>query len=274
MRNRIFIIIFLFSVRCFASNAEVHLPFEVGETLEYRIHWGLMNVGTSRMSTEWVEHDGRRLIAIRLRNWTNDVLSKLYPVDDFIETLVDPVTFLPVRYTKKLKQGKYQCDEVTHFDYESGLATWVSNKDQSEKQYGIDTQTRDILTFLYYTRLTEFVPESIEQRQLMADEKIYNLEIQSEKLETVDLDEYGKIECLKLEPKASFQGIFVRKGRMWMWISRDPRRICTEIKSKVFVGKVSLTLSVVTGPGNDFWVVPKDEKAENSPKKPIVFRRR
>lgn len=267
-------LLFLVAGSAFSEPTE-SLPFRVGEELIYRIHWGLINVGSSQITTEWVEFEGRRLIAIRLRNRTNHVLSKLYPVDDFVESLVDPETFLPVRFTKKLKQGGYRCDEETFFDHEQGLASFVSHQDGTEKTYPIEKQTRDILTFLYFSRGQEFQPGEVVQRTLMSDEKLYTLDIHCGGIEAVNLDGYEKIECLKLEPKASFQGIFVRKGRLWMWISRDARRICTEIKSKVFVGNVSLTLCSVSGPGDDFWVETSDESAEQPPhKKAINFRRR
>ncbi|MFC1467436.1 DUF3108 domain-containing protein [Verrucomicrobiota bacterium] len=272
--------IFIFGLFVAAGPAcaepDVALPFRVGESLEYRIHWGVVNVGYSRITTEWVELEGRKLIAIRLRSRTNAVLSKLYPVDDFVESLVDPVTFRPVRFIKKIKQGGYHCDEETHFDYEKGIASWISKNGDADKQYVIDEESRDILTFLYYARLDEFQPGTVVQRKLISDEKQYDLDIHCEQIEEVELDGYGKIECLKMEPKASFQGIFVRKGRMWMWVSRDPRRICTEIKSKVFVGKVSLTLCSVTGPGDDFWVTtPTSCSIDKQPRKRRPpFRRR
>lgn len=251
----------------------VQLPFEVGEVLEYRIHWGLLSVGYSRLSTEWVEFEGRTLIAIRLKNRTNDVLSKLYPVDDSVESLVDPDTFLPVRFVKKLKQGRYRCDEETRFYHAQGMAYWVSKKNNETKQYEIAPESRDILSFLYYARLTDFQPDSVVRQQLMADEKLYDLHIHCKGIEEVELEGYGKVDCLKMEPKAAFRGIFVRKGRMWMWVSRDARRICTEIKSKVLVGNVSLSLESVKGPGDDFWVNPRpiDEKPL---KKRRTFRRR
>lgn len=274
-RMLIILIITLMAPLCFADKP-ITLPFHVGEALEYRIHWGFLTVGSSRITTEWVEFEGRQLIAIRLRNRTNDILSKLYPVDDFVESLVDPETFLPVRFVKKLKQGGYRCDEETRFDFEKGMAHWVSHKNDNQKDYPIDKGTRDILTFLYYSRLEVFQPGEVVERKLMADEKLYDLEIHCEGFEDVSLDGYGKIKCLKMEPMAAFEGLFVRKGRLWMWVSRDPRRICAEIKSKVFVGKVSLTLCSVTGPGDDFWVkTPVDcEDEKNRKQRPPFSRRR
>jgi hypothetical protein len=275
MRRYLLIFGFILSAASVFANSNMELPFTVGETLEYRIHWGLIHVGRSLISTEWVEHEGRQLIAIRLKNRTYGVLAKIYPVDDFVESLVDPQTFLPVRFIKKLNQGRYHCDEETLLDHEKGVAYWHSRKTDKRKEYPIDAESRDILTFLYHSRLQVMQPDTIVKRQLIADEKLYDLEIHCEEIEPVKLSGFGDIDCLKIEPKASFNGIFVRAGRMWMWISRDPRRICTELKSEVLVGKVSLTLSSVTGPGDDFWLAkPVDDDDETpSPRRPM-FRRR
>ena len=53
----------------------------------------MVSVGTCRITTQWVEEDGRTLLAIRYRTRSNKVIAVIYPVDDKIESIVDPETF-------------------------------------------------------------------------------------------------------------------------------------------------------------------------------------
>ncbi len=230
------------------------LWFNVGEELVYKIYWGYIPVGKSYISTKWIENNGKKQIAIRFRTRSNDFLSKIYPVDDFLESIVDPETFLPIQFTKKLKEGKYRCHEVTTFDFEQKKAVWKSIKNETEKTFEIDDDTRDIICFMYYMRKRKLEPGREEAFRVMADEKMYDLQIKIRQIEKVSIEHYGEIESLKLEPEAAFDGLTVRKGKSWLWISQDQRRLCTKLAVEVPIAKVFLYLDRVKGPGEDFWV--------------------
>ena len=136
---------------------DASLWFPVGEEITYTIYWGRIPVGRSVASSAWVEgDDGERLLAIRFRTKTNKVLSTIYPVDDFIETQVDPKTFLPVQFTKKLSEGRYHCHEITRFDHDAGTAHYYDELDKRSKEYEIDPETRDLISFMYAMRVEEF----------------------------------------------------------------------------------------------------------------------
>ena len=68
------------------------LPFPVGEELTYNVYWSFIRVATATAKFEWTELDGRKLLAIRSTARTSGVADKIYRVDDFMESLVDPTT--------------------------------------------------------------------------------------------------------------------------------------------------------------------------------------
>lgn len=230
------------------------LWFPVGEELIYRIYWGPVPVGTTRVTTEWVEEEGRRLVAIRYRTRSNKVIEKIYPVDDFIESLVDPAKFLPVRFTKKLSEGRYHVEEVTTFDHARLTAHWISKLKNKAKDFAIEADTRDIVSLMYYLRSAPFVPGENRHIRVMADEKIYDLWVKVGKVEGVNLPAYGKVDSFYIEPKAAFQGLFLRQGKAWLWVSTDERRLCTKMVGSARVASIRVVLCEVRGPGTDFWV--------------------
>jgi hypothetical protein len=230
------------------------LWFPMGETLDYGINWGIISVGSAHVTTEWIAEGGRSLIAIRLRTKSNSFLSTIYPVDDFLEAIIDPETFLPVRFTKKLSEGRYRADETTTFDHKNLKAVWTSRRNGKVEEYTIDPDTRDIVTFMYFMRRKQFEPETVNKYRVMADDKVYDLVVKAQDVDMIKLDHFGKLPCLRFEPEAKFGGLFVRKGRMWMWVSQDKRRIATKISAQVPVASITLWLDQVSGPGDDFWV--------------------
>jgi hypothetical protein len=244
----------------------VSLPFPVGESLVYDLYWGWIGVGQSVATTDWEwDEEGKRwLLLIRFRTKSNGVLEKLYPVDDTVETRVDPLTLRPLSFHINLNEGRHSRDEKTIFDWETLQASFkgVKNGKEREKTFPIKANTRDIVSFMYFMRQTPFAEKGEYDFEVLSDEKLYELKVLSRKLEKINLKEYGKVESLKLNPKAAFDGVFVRKGEMEIWVSRDPRQIITKAEVDTPFANVKVLLRSVSGPGDDFWVKPKDKTSK------------
>lgn len=247
-----------------APPAATNLWFDVGEELIYQVYWGVIHAGETRVTTEWVEHEGRTVLAIRFRTKGNKFIEKIYPVDDFIESLVDPATFLPIRFTKILNEGRHHSDEVTTFDFQNLTARWVNRAKGREKVFAIEPNTRDIVTFMYYLRSRELEPGDEYQYRVMADEKLYDLYLKVGSLDTMKFERFGKVKSVRVEPEAAFQGIFVRKGKLTMWVSKDPRRVCTRMMASIPVANIRVNLDKVRGPGDDFWVRSSGSRVDAS----------
>lgn len=237
------------------------LWFPVGEEVTYNIYWGVFHVGQTHVTTSWTNRGDMPLVLIRFKTKTNGFVEKIYPVDDTIESLIEPQSFLPIYFSKKLSEGRYRCDEVTRFDYRRMQMRWKSNLNGRTKTYPIEPGTRDLVSMMYYLRRNPFTVGETNAYRVMADEKIYDLSLVTQAKEKVKLPGYGKKESFRIEPTAAFNGLFIRKGRMTFWVSNDDRRICTKIMAEVPVANVRLTLAEVKGPGDDDWVKSAAEKA-------------
>jgi len=241
---------------CAAATAK-DFPFPIGEELVYSVSWNGIRVATATATTSMETVDGRELLVIRQRTETYSFF-RIWPVDDRHETLVDPETMLPIQYTKNLREGSYRCHEITTFDHEKGMAYYEHQTNGKKMEYSIQSETRDILSFLYFMRSKLLEPDQVLETQVMADEKLYDLTIKTEKTEKVRLPDYRqKIPSLRMVPEAKFDGLFVRKGKATVWVSRDARRLMTLLKVRVPLGSVRVKLQRVNGPGDDFWVSEK-----------------
>lgn len=234
------------------------LWFPVGECLTYRIRWGPFTVGNTRVNSEWIEKDGKDLLAIRVRTRSTPFFDRIYRVDDFIESIVDPVTFRPLSFTKNLSEGRYRLHEITTFDHKGGMAHWQHLLKDKSLDFAIESDTRDLLSFMYYMRSQKFEPGKTYHFRVMADEKLYDLDVIAKDIEKVSLRNFGKVESLRVEPKAKFQGLFVRAGKLQLWVSNDDRFLCTTATARVPFGTIRAVLMKVEGPGDDFWSHPDD----------------
>ena len=229
----------------------------VGETLGYKIHWGFVSVAKSTTTSSWIEEDDEELISIVTRTKSNNYLEKLYPVDDWLETIIHPKTLLPRRFSKRLNEGRYHCDEMTFFNHDEKKAFFNRFDRGRMMTYPVEEETRDLVSFMYSLRNIEFPENSQLEYQVMADEKVYDLIINTYEVETVNTGRWGKIPCIRVVPEAKFEGIFVRKGKVEIWVSRDERRVMTKMLVDTPFANVKLTLDEVSGGPEDFWLVNK-----------------
>lgn len=225
-----------------------NLWFAVGESLRYRIYWGYMPVGITLVTTEWIEEDGRRLIAIRYQTRSNKVLDKLYPVDDLIEAVIEPERFLPVRFTKRLSEGKYESHEEVVFHHDRLEAEWRNVRKGKTKTLPIEADTRDLVTAMFHMRQMELRPGDVRTVKVMADDKLFDLTLRADEVEPVNLERYGRVPSLKVVPEAAFQGLFVHKGKVTVWISDDSRRLVTAMSGSVPIASIRVVLDRIGAP--------------------------
>lgn len=259
---------FLFCISAiflFGGIDAAELPFPIGEELTYTISWNGIPVAYSTSTISMDQHDGREVLALRLQTRTYSFFNHIFKVEDFHESLIDPETLLPIQYTKNLSEGNYRCHEITRFDFKEKLAHYEHQVTGKKKHYFIEEDTRDLMSFMYFTRSSSLAPDSIIRYRVMADEKIYDLILNTADLDEIELPDYEeKVISLKMVPEALFDGLFVKEGKATVWVSRDARHLMTFAKIKVPFGRVRVTLRSVNGPGDDFWITKRlgknDEK--------------
>jgi hypothetical protein len=236
------------------------LWFPVGEIIDYEIFWGVFMVGEATARAEWVQVDGRRLLTLTMEAQSNGIVEKLYPVKEFMQTVINPVDFLPISFEKDSHEGRRYSHELTTFDHVALKGYWESLSKNSQKEFDIEKDTRDLMGLMYWVRKEPVRTGEVRHYNVMTDEKMYELIIDAGKKDKVALDQYGRVSCIKMEPKGKFNGMFVRKGRMFLWVSDDERYTICRVTASVPVASIKIMLKEVRGPGDDFWVQPSKRK--------------
>ena len=229
------------------------LWFPVGEEIDYEVYWGVFMVGEATAKAEWVKRDGRRLLSLSLKAESNGLVEKLYPVREWLQTILDPVSFLPLSFEKDSHEGKRHYREITTFDHAAKKGHWKSLTKSKEQAFDIAADTRDLMGLMYWIRKDPIREGETRNYWMMTDEKMYELIVEAGKKEELKLENYGKVPVIKMEPKGKFNGMFVRKGRMFLWISDDARYTICRATASVPVASIKIVLKKVRGPGDDFW---------------------
>jgi hypothetical protein len=228
--------------------------FFPGEVSEYKVSWMGIPLAWSKSTTETVLENGRELIRIRMVAQTYKPYTHIYMVDDFTEVIIDPKTALPLRLQLDLREGGRRKNHLTLFEHANQTAIFIDQETGTTNMVPIKSDTRETLSFLYSVRKEKLEELSQQVHTLLVDGKLYDLGMAIHGDDTIKLSNYGKVACTEVEPLAEFDGLFLRQGKIFFWVSKQNRRMVTCVQAKVPVGKISVKLESVSGPGDDFWV--------------------
>jgi len=229
------------------------LWFPVGETLTYDMHYGLMHVGETLVTSEWINEGGKLRLAIRFFTKTNKFFDKVYRVENVVESIIDPETFQPVRMHKKISEGDFASEETTTFDFENLVAHWSSVTKKQSRDYKLSPDARDIVSFMFIMRQVPLDGERLGSYWVTGDDGMCRLQLKGRGTADVDLDVFGRVMTTRLVPVVTRDALFVRKMPRMLWVSTDARRLIVKMTVKVPIASITLTLKNVTGPGDDFW---------------------
>ncbi|MDD4870573.1 MAG: DUF3108 domain-containing protein [Kiritimatiellae bacterium] len=252
------------------TNDTARFGFPVGEELIYRIYWGYIPVGLTTVKTEWIEEDGKKLIAIRYRTHTNRIFDTIYPVDDRAESIINPDKFLPVRFYLCLTRRRSKTEKSVIFDHSRLKAAMVTTSTGQTNEIDIVSDTRDIITLLYSHRLKGVSTNQEWNCRPMIDTGLLNMKLKTYDYEDIKLSHLGKVSGLKLEPIAKLDSLLVEDGKVMSWVAKE-RCLATKMTIKAPLANVSIELHEVLGPGNDLWseamqkAFPDKEKTEKEP---------
>lgn len=220
-----------------ATQQPAHVPFGVGEYLEYSVNYNVLRAGTATMSVEEiVQVDGHACYKIVSTARSNSVISTFFEVRDRVESLMDMRGLFSRRFEKHLHEGKYIKDEVVRIDQAAGLA-YYADGDTVE----ILPSTQDALSSLYFVRTLDLEIGRLVAFPNHSGKKNYPLRVRvmgKEKIKT----RAGRFSCIVVEPRLKGEGIFKHKGRLTVWLTDDERRLPVKMKSQIKIGAITAEL--------------------------------
>lgn len=223
----------------FSRNA---FAFNTPEKLVFDLTWSGVKAGTATI--EILNDKGRAKIISTARS--ADWLSVFYTVDDRIESLLknvrtDSFTGLPENYRVKLREGKHRRDKEVIFDHANRQVTFIDHLEKENKTYRIGENTLDPLASFYYIRTLKLPVGKSVYVDIFDSKKLWNVEVQVLRKEKIKTD-LGVFETVVIKPLMKSEGIFNRKGAIYIWLTDDLKRIPVRMQTKVAVGSITATL--------------------------------
>jgi hypothetical protein len=217
------------------------LPFKIGEELTYRVFLGSSaeQVGTVTFNLKargrYFNRDGL-LIAVTAQ--TTGPGSRVFPVNDQINSYIDPITLLPFRTELNLSEGKYHYSRAYDLDQNRGAATT-----DAKERIEIPVGTHDLISAFYSVRTFDLWPPKQNAISIMATTLPRSLLVTSQRRETIEVGGQ-KIPAIMVTlalPTDDPQG---DRLQVRLWIGDDGRRLPIRITAVTKLGPVRADLVI------------------------------
>jgi hypothetical protein len=217
-------------------------PFRVPEKFVYDLTWAGITAGTA--SLEMIK-DGNTVKIISVAQSARWV-SVFYTVDDRIESILShnpsfSAIGQPLQYRIKIREGKHRRDKEVIFDRSNNKAKYRDYLKNEKKDFDVPPSVFDPISSFYYLRTLKLTVGEPVYVTIFDSKKVWNVEVEVLRRERITLPT-GTFDTIVVKPNMKSEGIFYRKGEIFIWLTDDAKRIPVQLQTKVAVGHVTATL--------------------------------
>jgi hypothetical protein len=226
----------------FFIHTPITLSFNIPERLEYDLTW--MGIVAGQASLDLIS-DGDKIRIISTAS-SAEWVSVFYTVDDRIESILlknSSPSFIgtPKQYRAKMREGKHRRDREVIFDIDNKKVFYRDYLNNEEKEFDIPAFIFDPISSFYYIRTLRLVIGEPVYVTIFDNKKIWDVEVQILRKEKINTPA-GTYDTIVVKPLLKSDGIFFRKGDIYIWLTDDKKHIPVKLQTKVAVGYVTATL--------------------------------
>lgn len=220
--------------------------FRAGESVEYLVHYGLINAGSARLTVEesaykFGEREAYHIVGTGLSIGSFDWFFK---VRDHYESYIDKEGMFPYRFIRNCDEGGYKINQDYTFHPEKR-----AYKDHKGDGYITPDFVQDMLSSYYYARTIDYSQAKkgdVFTIMTLVDDEIYPLKMKYMGKETIKVDA-GSFRCLRFAPVVQKGRVFKKDEDLSVWITDDANHLPILAKAKILVGSIKMELRSYSG---------------------------
>ena len=225
-------------------------PFMAGETLEYRVHYGIFNASYASLTLSNEQVNGQKLLLASGYGKTIGLARLFFKVEDYYSSYFETKKVQPKLFKRNIYEGGYTKNLEVSFNSEKMEATVNNIKKGTTDISSTNDNVQDLISSLYYLRKNfseiEMNIGDFFNINMFYDSKNRKLALKYLGKEVIKT-KYGKIECLKLMPATNRSRIFKGEGSITIWLTNDVNKIPIRVQADLLVGSIKADLNEYSG---------------------------
>lgn len=223
----------------------VQLNLTPGERLTFDISWGFINAGhtvlcvTNKENLNLTNSLSPVVWNILCSTRSTPFMSTFYEVHDDIRSCIDANEGFSHLFDMNKNEGAVHGVERIAFHYERNEADYFNTKRQKDGSFRTNSlviplpgKVHDPLSCLYYIRAMDLKIGKEYKMTVNTAKKNWVMTLKVLRREKITVTGLGDVQALVVQPVAQFEGIFVTKGQMTVWLDE---RTKTPLLMKVSV---------------------------------------
>lgn len=202
------------------------------EKLSFAIYW--LGIYAGEAVLEAAYDNGTLRITSQVHS--SPVISAFYKVEDYAESLT--VDGMPAHTRIKTQEGTHRSDKETVFDMVNKKVTFLNNMKGTKKEHAIESSVWDILSAFYYFRTLPFEIGKPIYINIFDSNKFLKTAVNILRKEKMEISGLGEIGTVMVKPEIQSEGLFQKRGDIFIWLTDDEKRIPVRVETKVPVGNI------------------------------------
>lgn len=213
-----------------------------GETLSYRIHYGLLNAGNATLTASKTTYKGVPHYYVRGVGRTSGAVRGVFKVEDVYESFINISNGLPSFYVRNVREGGYTQHLQTVFNHadQTLILTDKKNPANGSKVIKSVKGVQDMLSAFYYLRsldTNQLKNGSVVKMNIWIDDSLFPFQLKVVGTENVET-KFGTVNCLKIIPSVMSGRVFKAKEGVTMWVTNDVNHVPVAVKAELAVGSL------------------------------------
>lgn len=242
--KNVFFLNFVFCIFIFEFFFHAHaaVSFQLPEILNYDLTWAGIKAGEA--SLEIMENaDGVKITSTaKSAKW----VSVFYTVNDKVESRLlknesPGVVGPPLNYRLNIREGRHRKNKEVIFDHQNAKIVYIDYIGNERKEFEIPPAVFDPISSFYHLRTLNLEVGKSVYVTIFDSKRVWNVEVQVLRKEKVEVPA-GRFDAIVVKPLMKSEGIFARRGEIYIWLTDDEKRIPVMLKTKVKIGSVNASL--------------------------------
>lgn len=217
-------------------------PIQRNEVLTYTIEWRLAHAGNAKLS--WSPSNGGWASQLHLES--AGLVSRLFKVDNNYSSLMNERLCI-VSSVLKANEGSRRRETTATFDAARRKASYVERDLVKNIAVSRESDIRqcehDVIGALYQLRTLHLEPGRSVEIPVSDGKKAISAKIEAQERETIKTD-FGTYKTIRYEAYLMNGALYRRRGRLFIWLTDDERRLPVQIRVRMpfYIGTVTLQL--------------------------------
>lgn len=211
------------------------------EEMEYDLRFGFIKGGKATLTAHNEKLNKKPTIHYRMRGRTTGLVDKIYEVNDVYESWVDPVTFLPVKSVRNVKERKYRFyDEVIYDQVNDSVFSL------KEGRIKVPTNLNDMISVFFYIRQNSYFEDMLAGKKVelpvFHGDDLFLMHLVYLGTQTIDT-KLGKKLCYVVSPQVPKGKLLKTSDAFRIYITKDEHHLPIYAEFDMMMGALKCELN-------------------------------